>query len=129
MSILLLILILTSCNRTHSVLIESQIQLNADDQQKIIELINKHILFSNDNNFEEYKKTIYPEPNEIIDNPVFTVWNDSRNGKVILNKITFYTQDNIGRPRVIAGVDWNEDRLIQVSIQQFNDEWKIVGMD
>lgn len=60
---------------------------------------------------------------------MFTIWDDSRVKNTGLKKITFFSQDDVGRPRIIAGVDWDKDRSMMFSLQKFDEGWKIAGID
>ncbi|GGH16374.1 hypothetical protein [Paenibacillus segetis] len=123
-------ILMAACNEKQVVTVEAQFAIQGEDQQQIVELIQQHFAAANADDFDEYKMTIFPIPEAPVEyNPVFTIWDDTRAKKSELKKITFLRQDDVGRPRIIADVYWNQDRIMMFSLQKFDVGWKVAGID
>jgi hypothetical protein len=113
--IFVLVIIMGCSQPTESIKVENASKISKEDVMKIIELTKKHFEYANQNNFEQYGDTMYPKPIKVEEGtPVFMILKDERIKKLELTKISFTVSDDVGRPRVIADVDWT-DREMQIA--------------
>lgn len=109
--------------------VKNETTLSKEDEAQIVELTKKHIHYANENNFERYSETMHPRPERIEEGtPLYIAWKDARKHKLEIKKIYLRVADNVGRPRVIADVEWT-DRSMQVAYQKFGEEWKVAALD
>lgn len=125
-----LVLVLVSCTqKTEDIVVENETTLQIEDVSKIVDLTKKHFQYAIDNDFEKYSETMHPQPEAIEEGtPFYDIWRDAREKKIEIKGIYFRVIDDIGRPRVIADVEWT-DRLMQIAYHKFDDDWKVASLD
>nr|WP_276353865.1 stalk domain-containing protein [Cohnella sp. YIM B05605] len=106
-------------------------KLSQDDVDAMVDLTTKFIAYANARDFKKFTALIDSKPAKYEEYlPVFTPWDDAKNGKQTLRRIDFVSSGEVGDtvPRVIADVKWTE-REMQVAYFKRKDGWTIASLD